>query len=124
MLTFTSYDDLSKLSPEDPARPIVQQQLKSLITEANHAGQEYDPNHDGYVMLADRKDLNIKLDLFDPPRKLEDVFWEGSHIDRDFFVAVFVPNNQFTLVCVIENSDYLPPDLRRALCACLVPESN
>ena len=123
MLTFTSYDDLSKLSPEDPSRPIVQRQLKSLITEANHAGQEYHPNHDGYVVLVDRNDFDIKLDLFDPPRKLEDVFWEGTHLDRDFFVAVFVPNNQFTLVCVIENADWLPTNLRRALCACLVPES-
>lgn len=123
MLTFTSFDDLSKLSPENPARPIIQKQLKSLIIEANHAGQKYDPNHDGYVVLADRKDVDVELDLFDPPTKLEDVYWEGTHVDRNYFVSVFVPNNQFTLICVIENANWLPANLRRALCACLVPET-
>ena len=123
MLTFTSYDDLSKLSPENPARPIIQKQLESLITEAGLFGQEYQTSHDGIVLLADREDLDKELDLFDPPRKLEDVFWEGTHIDGNYFVAIFVPNNQFTLTCVIENADWLPKNLRRALCACLVPNA-
>jgi hypothetical protein len=129
MLTFTSFDDLSQLPPEDPARPIVQNQLESLITEANNFGHKYSPTHDGYIVKVDPGDVDIELDLFQPPTKLEDVFWEGTHLDhgphadRNFFVAVFVPNNQFTLICVIENAAWLPRDLRRALCASLVPES-
>jgi hypothetical protein len=124
MLTFTSFDDLSKLSTEDPARPIVQQQLKSLITEANHAGQKYNPTYDGYVLLVDQASVDTELDQFNPPTKLEDVFWEGTHIASNYFVSVYVPNNQFTLICIIENAEWLPPELRRALCACLVPELN
>jgi hypothetical protein len=124
MLTFKSFDDLSQLPAKEPARPIIQKQLESLITDANNSMHPYSPDHDGYVALVYREDLDEELDLFDPPRKLEDVFWEGTHIDGDFFIAVFVPNNQFSLVCVIENSDWLPKDLRRALCACLVPETT
>ena len=122
MLTFKSFDDLSQLPAKEPARPVIQNLLKSLIPEANSSVYSYNPN-DGKVVLVEHRDVDIELDLFDPPTKLEDVFWEGAHLDRDFFIAVFVPNNQFTLVCVIENADWLPPDLRRALCACLVPES-
>jgi hypothetical protein len=121
MLAFTSFDDLSKLSTENPARPVIQNLLKLLIPEAKNFGQADDPKHDGHIVLIDQEDVEVELEIFHPPSKLEDVFWEGTHMDRNFFVSVYVPNNQFTLICVIENSDLLPKNLRRALCACLVP---
>ena len=135
MLTFEKLSDLEQLPPNEPARSVIHNLLKSLITQGQSTEYSYDPNHDGYIVLVDRGDVDTELNLFDPPRKLEDVFWEGTHIDRsldrsldrnldrDFFAAIFIPNNQFTLICVIENADWLPRDLRRTLCACLVSES-
>ena len=122
MLTFKSLECLSRLGPHDPARPVIQELLDSYITST--AGQTYDPDNDGFVVLIDREDADRELDLFSPPRKLEDVFWEGVHVNGDYFVAVFVPNNSFSLACVVENSESLPDGLRRVLCENLVPEAN
>jgi hypothetical protein len=126
MLTFKSFASLSqldsKLEPSDPCRAVIHDLLHSYITSAQEFGTTYVSDHDGYVVLIDHEDTERKLDLFTPPRKLEDVFWEGVHVSGDYFVAVFVPNNRFSLTCVIENSDSLPLGLRRVLCANLVPE--
>jgi hypothetical protein len=124
MLTFKSFECLSRLGPHDPARPVINDLLNSIITEAQKSGHNYQPDNDGFVVLIDRDDADRELDLFTPPRKLEDVFWEGVHVSGDYFVAVFVPNNSFSMACVIENSDSLSLGLRRVLCANLVPEAN
>jgi hypothetical protein len=122
MLTFKSFECLSQLDPDDPARPVVHDLLHSYITSAQDFDTTYVPDHDGYVVLIDREDTERKLDLFTPSRKLEDIFWEGVHVCGDYFVAVFVPNNRFSLACIIENTESLPLSLRRVLCANLVPE--
>jgi hypothetical protein len=125
MLTFKSFECLSQLEPNDPCRSVVHDLLHSFITSAQDFDTTYVPAYDGYVVLIDHQvDTERKLDLFTPSRKLEDVFWEGVHVHGDYFVAAFVPNNRFCLVCVIENSDSLPLGLRRVLCANLVPEST
>ena len=121
MLTFNSLECLSRLGTHDPARPVIHDLLNTIITEAEKCGHDYIPDNDGYIALIDREDADRELDLFTPPRKLEDVFWEGVHESGDYFVAVFIPNNSFSLACVIENSESLPLGLRRVLCANLVP---
>lgn len=123
-MTFKSFECLSQLSPDDPARPIIRDLLNSYISSAQDFDYTYVPNHDGYVVLIEQEDTERELDLFSPPRKLEDVFWEGVHVCGDYFVAVFVPNNRFSLACVIENSESLPKGLRRVLCANLVPQTT
>ncbi len=119
MLTFKSFACLSQLGPDDPARPVIHDLLHSYISSAQDF--DYIPDHDGYVVLIEQEDTERELDLFSPPTKLEDIFWEGVHVSGDYFVAVFVPNNRFCLACVIENSESLPKGLRRVLCANLVP---
>ena len=124
MLTFKSLECMSRLGPHDGARRVIRELLDSFITSPDKHGHSYDPDNDGYIVLIDREDVDRELNLFIPPRKLEDVFWEGVHVSGDYFVAVFVPNNSFSLACVIENSDSLSLGLRRVLCANLVPEAN
>ena len=124
MLTFKSFECLSQLEPNDPCRPVIHDLLHSFITSAQDFDYTYVPAYDGHVVLIEQVDTERELDLFTPPRKLEDVFWEGVHVSGDYFVAIFVPNNRFCLVCVIENSDSLPPGLRRVLCENLVPETT
>ena len=125
MLTFKSFECLSQLEPNDPSRPVVHELLHSFIAPGQDIDNTYVPAYDGYVVLIDHQvDTERKLDLFTPPTRLEDIFWEGVHVSGDYFVAVFVPNNRFSLACVIENSDSLPLGLRRVLCANLVPETT
>jgi len=119
MLTFKSFQCLSQLGTDDDARPVIHDLLNSYISSAQDF--DYVPDHDGYVVLIEQEDTERELDLFSPPTKLEDIFWEGVHVSGDYFVAVFVPNNRFSLACVIENSESLSKGLRRVLCANLVP---
>ena len=74
--------------------------------------------------MPSREIIDRVLDLFTPPRKLEDVFWEGVEVRSGHFIAVFLPNNQFGLIFVIPDEDWLPHGLRRVLCENLVPHSN
>ncbi len=122
MLTFKSFQCLSQLGPDDPSRPVIHDLLNSYISSAQDF--DYVPDHDGYVVLIEQEDTERELDLFSPPTKLEDIFWEGVHVSGDYFVAVFVPNNRFSLACVIENSKPLSKGLRRVLCANLVPKTT
>ena len=119
-MTFKSFECLSQLEPNDPCRPVIHDLLNSYISSAQDF--DYVPDHDGYVVLIEQEDTERELDLFSPPTKLEDIFWEGVHVSGDYFVAVFVPNNQFSLACVIPNEDWLSKELRRVLCAALVPQ--
>ena len=44
MLTFKSPEDLSKLSPGDPAFPLVQELIKELIEAYTWEGHPYNPD--------------------------------------------------------------------------------
>jgi hypothetical protein len=123
MLTFKSLECLSRLGPHDPARPVINDLLNTIITEAQKSGHNYRPADDGFVVLIDREDADRELDLFTPPRKLEDVFWEGVDVRSGHFIAVFLPNNQFGLIFVIADADWLSNGLRRVLCENLIPHS-
>ena len=124
MQTFKSLECLSRLGPHDPARPVINDLLNTIITEAQKSGHIYRPDHDGYIVIPSREIIDRELDLFTPPRKLEDVFWEGVEVRSGHFIAVFLPNNQFGLIFVIPDEDWLPHGLRRVLCENLVPHSN
>ena len=121
MLTFKSFECLSQLDTDNPAHPVIQRLLNTIITEAEKCGHTYSPDNDGHIVLVDREHADRELDLFTPPRKLEDVFWEGVDVRSDHFIAVFLPNNQFGLIFVIPDADWLPSGLRRVLCENLVP---
>jgi hypothetical protein len=121
MLTFKSLECLSRLGPHEPARPVINDLLNTIITEAQKSGHIYRPDNDGFVVLIDGDNADRKLELFTPPRKLEDVFWEGVHVRSGHFIAVFLANNQFGLIFVIPDEDWLSNGLRRVLCENLVP---
>jgi hypothetical protein len=99
----------------------VEDLLNTIITEAERLGHSYHPEHDGHIVLLNRETIDIELDLFTPPRKLEDVLWDGVDVRSGHFIAVFLPNNQFGLIFVIPDADWLPSGLRRVLCENLVP---
>jgi hypothetical protein len=124
-MIFKSFECLSQLDSDHPSRAVIQSLLNTIITEAEKHGHIYNPDHDGHIVLIDDDDdADRELDLFTPPRKLEDVFWDGVDVRSDHFVAVFLPNNQFGLIFVIPDVDWLPHGLRRVLCENLVPNAT
>jgi len=70
MITFKSPDDLSKLSPNDPAFPIVEDLVKRLITDYIAEGYDYRPEDDGYTILVEPDDVDRELDELWPGCRL------------------------------------------------------
>ena len=124
MLTFKSFECLSQIDSDHPSRSVVEGLLNTIITQAEKHGHIYRPDHDGYIVIPRREIIDRELDLFSPPRKLEDVFWEGVDVRSGHFIAVFLSNNQFGLIFVIPDADWLPDGLRRVLCENLVPNAS
>ena len=57
MLEFKSTEDLSKLSPDDPAFPIVEDLVKRLITDYVAEGYDYVPEDDGWIVVIEEQDV-------------------------------------------------------------------
>jgi len=56
MLEFKSPEDLSKLSPDDPVFPIVEDLVKRLIIDYIAEGYEYIPADDGWIVVIEPHD--------------------------------------------------------------------
>ena len=62
MLEFKSPEDLSTLSPDDPAYSTVKELIEQLITAYSPPGRAYDAEDDGYIILIEPEDAYRKLD--------------------------------------------------------------
>ena len=112
MLQFKSKDDLQQLSPDDPAYPIVADLMQRLIVNYEADGFGYDPEADGWVCLVQEGDTERVLDEIWDDWTLLDIPWEGITREGDFFIAVFLANNEFGLVFVIPDEPWINGELR------------
>ena len=62
MLTFKSPEDISKLSPDDPAYPLVKELIKELIEAYTWEDHPYNPDWYGYIILIEPEDVDRTLD--------------------------------------------------------------
>jgi len=79
MFEFKSAEDLSKLSPDDPAFPIVEDLVKRLITDYIAEGWDYRPEDDGYTILIQEGDVDRDLDTR-PSQGLDDKFYHSGAV--------------------------------------------
>ena len=112
MITFKSAEDLSKLSPDDPAFPIVEDLVKRLITDYISEGYDYRPEDDGYTILIQEGDADRELTELWPGCRLTNIYWEGISKQGDFFIAIYLANNQYGLCFVIPDAPWLDGELR------------
>ncbi len=124
MITFKSAADLLRLNPGDPALPVIRDFSDSLMDLASSSKHKYDPDNDGYIVLIERVDANRVIDEIWPDRTLVDVLWEGVTKQGDFFVAVWLANNQFGIIFVIPDADWVNGELRKVLEDNLVPTTS
>jgi len=121
MISFKSLDDLSKLSSGDPAYPIIKDLSERLLTTAESMDQPYDPEADGYLVLLDQDSIDRPLTEIwgDDAYRLIDVPWEGVTRDEsgEFFICVFLANNQWGLVAILPDRDWLYGELRESIVA-------
>jgi hypothetical protein len=72
-------------------------------------------------VLVQEDDLGSESQDVWSERALVELLWEGVHREGDHYIAVYLPNNQFGLVFVIPDEDWLGDELREVLEDNLVP---
>jgi len=123
MITFKLPDDLSRLSPDNPAYPIIKDLSERLLTTAETMERPYDPEADGYLVHIEEGDIDRPLTEIwgDDAYRLIDVPWEGVTRQDGFYIAIFLANNDFGLVFLIPDEDWVPAELRNVLEDNLIP---
>ena len=94
MITFKKHDDLRKLPPNDPARPVIEELVRVLIDDFTTPDHPYDADDYGYLVLIEPGDVDRELNEVDMPR-LADVLWEGASMRDGFIYAVYLGTDDY-----------------------------
>jgi hypothetical protein len=101
MITFKSTEDLNKLSPDDPSYPTVKELIEQLISAYSPPGRTYDAEDDGYIILIQPEDAQRELDELWDGCTLLNIPWEGIMKRGDFYIGIYLANNEWGLSVVI-----------------------
>ena len=115
MITFKSTEDLAKLSPTDPAYPTIKELVDQLITAYTTPGEPYNHEDYGYVTLIQEGDVNRTLDELWDGCTLLNIPWEGIMLRGDFFIAIYLANNEYGLCFVIPDAPWVNGELRELI---------
>ena len=115
MITFKSHNDLRKLPPDDPARPVMKTLVKQLIDDFNEPGQAYSADDYGYLVLIEPGDADRVLTDVDMPWRLADVPWEGASMRDGHYYAVYLGTDDYGMGFVIPDADWVNGRLRETL---------
>ena len=115
MITFKRHSDLEKLSPDDPARPVMEELVKVLIDDFNEPGQSYNYQDFGYLVLIEPGDVDRVLTDIDMPWRLADVPWEGASMRDGHFYAVYFGTDDYGMGFVIPDASWIGGRLRTVL---------
>ena len=115
MITFKSTEDLGKLSPDDPAYATVKELIDQLITAYSPPGRSCDAEDDGYIILIEPEDADRTLDELWEGCTLLNIPWEGIMLQGDFFIAIYLANNEYGLTFVIPDADWVTGELRELI---------
>ena len=115
MITFKSIEDLAKLPPDDPAYSTVKELIEQLITAYSPPDRAYDAEDDGYIILVEPEDADRTLDELWDGCTLLNIPWEGIMLRGDFYIAIYLANNEYGLTFVIPDADWVTGELRELI---------
>jgi hypothetical protein len=115
MITFKQHSDLEKLSPDDPAVPVMKTLVKQLIDDFTEPGQSYDADDFGYLVLIEPGDVDRVLTDLDMPWTLAEVPWEGASMRDEFYYAVYLGTDDYGMGFVIPDAPWVNGHLREVL---------
>ena len=121
MITFKSPQDLQKLPTNDPAHPVIQELIDQLIRAYTWEGHPYIAEDYGYIILIEEGDTERVLSEIWDDWTLLDIPWEGIMQRDGCFIAIFLANNEYGLVFVIPDADWVKGKLRETIEANLDP---
>ena len=115
MITFKSIEDLSKLPENHPAHATVEELIEQLITAYSPPGRAYDAEDDGYIILVEPEDVDRELNELWDGASILTIPYEGIFLRDNFFVAIYLANNEYGLTFVIPNADWVTGELRELI---------
>ncbi len=111
MKIIKSRTDLSQIPPTDLSYPIMDDLVRCLIDDYS----PYDPEADGFLVLIQESDTDGPLIGIWDDWTLLDIPWEGATKEDGFFKAIFLANNEFGIVFLIPDAEWVNGKLREAL---------
>ena len=123
MLKFTSADDLARLPKSNPAYPVIATLIQGIITDTLDTDYPYDPDANGFIALIEPGDVDRPLtDIWpDGDWGLTDIMWEGITLQDGHFLAIYLANNEYGIVFVIPDEDWVQGELRECILRNLDP---
>ena len=115
MLTFKSVSDLSKLDPQNPAYPIIEDLVQRLCVDIPKEGYKYIPEDHGWINLVEPIDMDRVITEIWDNSTLLDVLWEGVMYQDDHYIGIFLADNDKGFVFVIPDEDWFTDELREIL---------
>ncbi|MES9857273.1 MAG: hypothetical protein ABW166_11795 [Sedimenticola sp.] len=117
MKIFKSEKDLDQLNSNDPAYAVLSDLAHRLLVDDPNSGFVYDPEADGFLALVEQVDVNKPLhDIWpESDSTLLDIPWEGISIKDGFFHGTYLANNQFGIIFLIPDADWVQGELREML---------
>jgi hypothetical protein len=115
MITFKSPEDISKLSPDDPAHATVKELIDQLISAYSPPDRAYDAEDDGYIILIEQEDAQRELDELWDGCTLLNIPWEGIMLRDGFSTAIYLANNEYGLTFVIPDANWVTGELREMI---------
>ena len=116
MISFKSVSDLSKLPPDHPSYTVIEDLAHKLLVTTPSMARPYDPEADGWIVLIEESDVDRPLTEIwgDDAYRFIDIPWEGITRDEsgEFFICIFLANNQWGLVAILPDEDWLYGELR------------
>lgn len=114
MIEFKSHADLSKLSPADPAYPVMKDLVEQLIEVYTTPGCTYDAEAYGYCVLIEESDLDGTYDVPGIGNLLE-VLWEGAFKKDGFYIAIVLWNDDAGMTVTIPDAPWVNGKWREIL---------
>ena len=115
MITFKSPEDLAKVPPDHQAQATLRTLVHDLVMAYSPIGRAYDPEDDGYVILIEPEDAYRELDELWEGCTLLNIPWEGIFLQGDFYIAIYLANNEYGLTFVIPDADWVNGELRELI---------
>ena len=124
MKTFKSPEDLNKLSPDNPAFLTVKELIEQLISAYTWEDHPYNAEDYGYILLVEEGDTDRELDELWDGATLLNIPWEGIMLRGDFYIAIYLANNEYGLTFVIPDADWIDGELRELIEDILDPPTS
>ena len=115
MKLFKSTEDLQQLNKSDPATPVISDMIDKLIKDYTWEGHPYLPDDYGYVVLVEPDDTERVLTEIWDDWSLLDIPWEGITQRGDFFIAIFLANDDLGICFVIPDEQWVTGRVRRMI---------